>query len=637
MSQIVDVGIVNSDVNFVLNTGLFMLLWAIGSELGAIVSSYCSARASLGFGRDIRASLYEHITSLSAPQVDDFGTSSLITRTTNDIQQLERFVEMFMLIAFMSPVMFVGAAIMAYMKSPQLSVIIFIAIPIILALVFVIMRLAMPLLKSLQRRIDKLNRITREGLSGIRVIRSFRREAYEEKRFAGANKELADTNVAVVRRIALLMPGIMIILNGATICIVYFAAILIDQGSFAVGDMMALVQYAMQVLISVLMLSGIFMIWPRAAAAALRLEEVLKTEPIITNSDNCVSLNLRSNDDSQNAGSQNEDFLKAPHTISFEQVDFSFPNASEKTLANINFELKPSKTYAIIGSTGSGKSSIINLLLRFFDPTSGAVAIDNINIKDLDQQVLRLLISYVPQKTTLFSGTLAQNISYGNKEATQQDIEQAAKNACAYDFIMQKKDGFETKITQSQTGLSGGQKQRIAIARALCKPAMLYIFDDSFSALDFKTDALVRQNLARVTKNATVLIVAQRVAAAMDADEVIVLDKGCIVGKGTHDELLETCDIYKEIVASQIEDEHPIDSNISMGERPAQSSQAVHDKHPSASVISAGERPSTSGASKGERPSADDAAADNAAASGADGVAGDHRGVRQKDQKGEVQ
>ena len=541
MSQIVDVGIVNSDIDFVLSTGLVMLLWAIGSGLGAIASSYCSARASLGFGRDIRATLYKHITSLSAPQADEFGASTLITRTTNDIQQLERFVEMFMMIAFMSPVMFVGAVIMAYMKSPQLSIIIFVAIPIILACVFTIMRLAMPLLKSLQRRIDKLNRITRENLTGIRVIRSFRRESYEEKRFAVANKELVDTNIAVVRRIAFLMPGIMLILNGATICIVYFAADLINVGSFAVGDMMALIQYAMQVLMSVLMLSGIFMIWPRAAAAASRLEEVLKTKPLITNSPDCIELD--------------KEFLSKPQSMKFEQVSFSFPNAQENTLTDINLTLEPHKTYAIIGSTGSGKSSIINLMLRFYDPSTGVVSLGGIDIKKLDQQVLRSLISYVPQKTTLFSGTLAQNISYGNDGATQQDIEQAAKNACAYDFIMEKEQGFETKITQSQTGLSGGQKQRIAIARALCKPAMLYIFDDSFSALDFKTDALVRQNLARATKDATVVIVAQRVAAAMDADEVIVLDKGLIVGKGTHEELLQTCEVYKEIVASQIEED----------------------------------------------------------------------------------
>ena len=576
MSQIVDVGIVNSDVDLVLHTGLSMLLWAIACELCAIASSYCSARAGLGFGRNIRASLYKHITSLSAPQADEFGTSSLITRTTNDVQQLERFIEMFMMIAFMSPVMFIGAVIMAYMKSPQLSTIIFIAIPVILVLVFAIMRLAMPLLKTLQKRIDKLNRITREGLSGIRVIRSFRREFYEEKRFANANKELADTNIAVVRRIAFLMPCIMLILNGATICIVYFAANLINEGSFAVGDMMALIQYGMQVLMSVLMLSGIFMIWPRAAAAAMRIEEVLKTKPLIINSSNCTQLD--------------ESFLGKTHELSFKQVDFSFPHAQENTLSNINFTLKPNKCYAIIGSTGSGKSSIINLIMRFYDPSSGVITLGDVDIKTLDQQVLRSLISYVPQKTTLFSGTLAQNIAYGNENTTQEDIEQAAKYACAYDFIKEKEQGFQTQITQSQTGLSGGQKQRIAIARAFCKPAMLYIFDDSFSALDFKTDAKVRKNLMSATNGATVLIVAQRVAAAMDADEVIVLDKGHIVGKGTHDELLQTCEVYKEIVASQIEEEQGTDgSNGSNDEQGTDGNNASNEERTDDNGVSDGE------------------------------------------------
>ncbi len=605
MSDIVDTGIVEGDMGFVMSTGGFMLLWALGAMAADLLNDFCAARAGMGLGRELRSALYRHIFELSAPEVDGFGTSSLITRTTNDVQQLERFVQMSMTIALMSPIMLVGAAFMAYAKSPELSVIVFCAIPVIVVLAFAVMRLVMPLLRSLQARIDTLNRVTREQLTGVRVVRALRREGFEEARFAKANRDLAETNVSVARRIATLMPGISLVLNAATVAIVWCAAGLVDVGSFAVGDMMALIQYAMQVLISVMMLSAIFMIWPRAAAAAERIRAVLDSEPTVKDPEAPGASSApgapakapaaRGARASQQAPDAKPAFAPAavppaaadtvpdaapatasiaapaaaspaappapqPHEVSFEHVDFSFPGASAPTLSDVSFTLEPGRVYALVGATGAGKSTLIDLLLRFYDASAGAVKIDGRDVRELRQDELRALVSYVPQKTVLFSGTIADNIAYGNSQATGAQIEQAARDAAAWDFIMEKEDGFSTRITQAGTGLSGGQRQRVAIARALCKPAGLFVFDDSFSALDFRTDAQVRRNLGAATKGATVLIVAQRVAAAMDADAVVVLDAGRVVQVGTHDELVESCEVYREIVASQIEGEVDADA-----------------------------------------------------------------------------
>ncbi len=591
MSDIVDEGIVGGDMDFVVGTGGFMLLWALGAVVADLLNDLCAARAGMGLGRELRSALYRHVFELSAPQIDEFGTSSLITRTTNDVQQLERFVQMSMTIALMSPIMLVGAAFMAYAKSPELSVIVFCAIPVIVVLAFAVMRLVMPLLRSLQARIDTLNRVTREQLTGVRVVRALRREGFEEARFARANRDLAETNVSVARRVATLMPGISLVLNAATVAIVWCAAGLVDVGGFAVGDMMALIQYAMQVLISVMMLSAIFMIWPRAAAAAERIQAVL-SEPTVQSPSAAAAPGEQQGAEEQGAAvqagvqEQGADLPAAadgpraaagegapaegtdaappraaqPHRVSFEHVDFSFPGASAPTLSDVNFTLEPGRVYALVGATGSGKSTLIDLLLRFYDVSGGAVKIDGRDVRDMPLHELRSLVSFAPQKTVLFSGTIADNIAYGNAQATPAQIEQAARDAAAWDFITEKEDGLATHITQAGTGLSGGQRQRIAIARALCKPAGLFVFDDSFSALDFKTDAQVRRNLEAATGGATVLIVAQRVAVAMDADAVVVLDAGRVVQVGTHDELVESCEVYREIVASQIDGEADADA-----------------------------------------------------------------------------
>ncbi len=573
MSDIVDTGIANGDMDFVVRTGGFMLLWALGAVAADLANDLCAARAGMGLGRELRSALYRRVFELSAPEMDGFGTSSLITRTTNDVQQLERFVQMAMTIALMSPIMLVGAAFMAYAKSPELSVIVFCAIPVIVVLAFAVMRLVMPLLRSLQARIDALNRVTREQLTGVRVVRALRRESFEEARFAKANRDLAETNVSVARRVATLMPGISLVLNAATVAIVWCAAGLVDMGSFAVGDMMALIQYAMQVLISVMMLSAIFMIWPRAAAAAERIEAVLAAEPTVKDPGAAGGADAADAADEDTAGAVKTanvadaadavdatDGSVQPHRVSFEHVDFSFPGAAASTLSDVSFTLEPGRIYALVGATGSGKSTLIDLLLHFYDVNAGAVKVDGRDVRDIPLEELRALVSYAPQKTVLFSGTIAENIAYGNRDATPAQIEQAARDAAAFDFITAKEDGFATRITQAGTGLSGGQRQRIAIARALCKRSGLFVFDDSFSALDFKTDAQVRRNLGAATKGATVLIVAQRVAAAMDADAVVVLDAGRVVQVGTHDELVESCEVYREIVASQIDGEADVDA-----------------------------------------------------------------------------
>ena len=541
MSDIVDTGILNGDIPYIVDTGSRMILWALGAMVADILCDLSASRASMGYGRELRSAVYKRVSDFSLHETEGFGTSTLITRTTNDVQQLERFTQMTMTVAMMSPIMLVGASFMSLSMNVQLASIIFCAIPVLLVIAIIVMRIAMPYMRSLQRRIDKLNRITREGLTGMRVIRAYRREPYEEARFSVANEELAETNVKVARRMSTLMPIITLVLNIVVVLIVWMGAKLIDAGSFQVGDLMAIIQYGTQVLMSTMMLSSVIMIWPRASAAGERVKAVLECDPTIQ--------------DPEEPAEIPEEMKTRPHEVRFEHVSFTFPDAQEEAISDVDLTLEPGKTYALIGATGSGKSTLINLLMRFYEPSTGRIAIDGVDIADMRQEDLHRLIAYVPQKTTLFAGTIADNIRYGREDASDEEVVAAAKAAQAHDFIMGKEKGYETRITQAGGGLSGGQKQRVAIARALVKRSGLFIFDDSFSALDFKTDAAVRTNLARVTKGATVLIVAQRVAAAMDADQVIVVNEGRIEAVGTHEELLDTCQVYNDIVASQIDEE----------------------------------------------------------------------------------
>lgn len=541
MSEVIDTGVVNKDVPYIIQTCGVMLLWALGCVVADIAAGLCAARAAMGFGRNLRSAIYRRVTAFSLREIGEFGTSSLITRTTNDIQQLERFALMTMTMAMMSPIMFVGAALMAFQKSVELSIAVFAAIPVMAIIVAIVMKFTVPLLRSLQTRIDDLNRVTREGLTGIRVIRAYNKEDFEERRFSLANRVLADTNVTVARRMSLLMPFIGLVLDLVIIVIVWVGAQLVDLGSFQAGDLMAIIQYAMLLLMSVMMLSMIFMIWPRAQAAAERVTAVLHCEPTVHDPDEARQAEVP--------------MPGRAHSLRFENVSFRFEGADKPTLDGIDFELEAGKTYALIGATGSGKSVLVDLIERFYDPTQGRILLDGVDISRIRQDELRDLISYAPQKTTLFTGTIADNIRYGNADASDEEVATAARQAAAYDFIMEKPEGFETRITQAGGGLSGGQKQRVAIARTLAKKAGLYVFDDSFSALDFKTDAQVRSQLKQATKGATVLIVAQRVAVAMDADIVIVLDEGRVDSIGTHEELLGASRVYHEIVASQITEE----------------------------------------------------------------------------------
>lgn len=541
MSRIINNGVVKGDTSYIIQVGAQMLIWALGSGIASILASFFAARASMAFGRDVRNTTYKRVASFSQTEVDKMGTSSLITRTTNDAQQMERFIMLCLSFGTKSPIMLIGAIVMSLAVSKQLSLVALAAIPVLVLLIVVLMKLSMPLLRSLQKRIDALNLVTREGLSGVRVIRAFRCESFEEERFAKANKVLAETNVSVARRMSLLMPFSTLILNLVMIGLVWVGAVQANAGGLEVGSLMAVIQYAMQVLISVMMLSMIFMLWPRAVAAAERIQEVVDTKSSIC--------------DAKDAEQNTSAIKNVPHELRFENVSFTFPGANYAAIKDLSFTLEPGKTYALIGSTGCGKSTLVNLVERFYNPDSGRILLDGIDISVIPQKTLRENISYVPQKTVLFSGTLASNIRYANEDASDEEIVEAAKAAQAYDFIMAKPDGFDTTITQSGGGLSGGQKQRLSIARAFCKKAGLFIFDDAFSALDFKTDALVRAACAHITEGATTLIVAQRVSVAMDADSILVLDNGELVGTGTHKELLKSCSVYREIVASQLEEE----------------------------------------------------------------------------------
>ena len=562
MSDIVDTGIVGGDVDYIVSTGAKMLAWAAGAMIADVLADLCSSRASMGFGRNIRSAVYARVSDFSLAETDSFGTSSLITRTTNDVQQLERFSQMTMTIAMMSPIMLVGASIASLSMSIELSAVIFCAIPILIVLALIVMKFAMPLLRSLQRKIDALNRVTREGLSGMRVIRAYRREDHEEARFSEANRDLAETNVKVARRVSALMPAITLVLNLAIIAIVWVGAQLVELGNFQVGDMMAIIQYATHVLMSTMMLSSVFMIWPRASAAAERIGAVLDTEPSITDSAGADEQNVISGtsggEPATRGGAASGRELATgeepqPLSVRFDSVTYRFPGAPVPAVRDVTLELEAGRTYALVGATGSGKTTLVNLLLRFIEPDSGTVEVGGTDVSAIPQTDLHRAIAYVPQTTVLFSGTIADNIRYGNEGATDGEVEAAARAARAHAFITATEDGYGTRITQASTGLSGGQRQRVAIARALVKRSGLFVFDDSFSALDFATDAAIRADLPAATHGATVLVVAQRVAWAMAADEVIVMDAGRIEAVGTHAELLESSATYRDIVASQLD------------------------------------------------------------------------------------
>ncbi|MEH7375519.1 ABC transporter ATP-binding protein [Neobacillus drentensis] len=537
MADIVDKGVVTGDTNYIWKIGGFMLLVAAGGMICSIAASFYSAKAASGFGKLLRSKIFSHVGNFSLHEFDKLGTASLITRTTNDITQIQQVLVMMLRMMAMAPMMCIGGIIMAYSKDTKLTLVLAVALPILVLAIVIIARKGIPLFKAMQVKLDNLNRVLRENLTGIRVIRSFNRVEHEKKRFDEANWDLTQTAIKVNKIMAAMMPIMMIVLNLSTVAIVWFGGLRISNGHMQVGDMMAFIQYAMQIMFSFIMLSMMFVMIPRASVSAVRIHEVLETVADIKDPSSTLS----------GKGTKGH--------VEFQDVTFSYPGAEMPAISNISFSMKPGEITAIIGGTGSGKSTLINLIPRFYDVDSGKVLVDGIDVRDMTQEQLREKIGFVPQQSVLFTGTIAENIRYGKENASKEEVDHAAEIAQAKEFISNMPEGFDAVISQGGTNVSGGQKQRLSIARALVRKPEIYIFDDSFSALDFKTDAKLRAALKGETGNSTVLIVAQRVSTIINADQIIVLDNGEITGIGTHKDLMESSEVYREIVMSQLSEE----------------------------------------------------------------------------------
>lgn len=532
----VDTSKIQSD--YIIHTGLIMLGISLFAAVCTVIVGLLASRTAAGVAKNLRKDVFTKVESFSNTEFDKFSTASLITRTTNDITQIQTLIVMGIRMLIYAPIVGIGGVIKAVHKSSSMSWIIALAVVILLGLIITIFTIAIPKFKTIQKLVDRLNLVTRENLSGMMVIRAFNTQKFEERRFDDANKDLTNTSLFVNRIMVVLFPAMMLIMNGATLLIVWVGAHQISESSMQVGDMMAFMQYAMQIIFAFLMMSFMFIMIPRASVSAQRISEVLDIEPSIIDPEKPKHFDE-----------------KVKGNIEFKNVCFRYPGAEGDALHDISFKALAGQTTAIIGSTGAGKTTLINLLPRFYDITNGEILIDGVDIRKVTQHELRDQIGYVPQKGSLFQGTIESNLKYANENATKDEVKNAAEIAQAIDFISEKPEGFDSEISQGGANVSGGQKQRLSIARALMKKAPIYIFDDSFSALDFKTDAALRRSLHEKTDTSTLIIVAQRISTIMHAEQIIVLDEGKIVGIGTHEELMKSCETYQEIALSQLSKE----------------------------------------------------------------------------------
>lgn len=538
-SNIIDKGVAKGDIDYIWQTGFVMIGFSLISILAAIGNTFFATRESQKLGKKLRSDVYQKAENLANDGFDKFGTASLITRTTNDVTQIQMVVQMFLRMMINAPITLIGASFLAYQKDQELTKIFLVVIPIMLVLVGGIMYFAVPLFKSMQKKTDRLNLVFREGLTGVRVIRAFDKTKFEENRFDLANKDYTNTAIRVNSIVALMMPLMTLIMSGTNVAITWFGGHYIAEMNLEVGNLIAFMTYAMQILISFMMLSMIFIMVPRAQASADRINEVLDEDIDITDPKNPKEVTL--------AGKS--------ATLNFDHVDYRYRGAEKLALEDIDFRAKSGEIVAIIGGTGSGKTTLVNLIPRLYEIESGEIRLNQTDIREMTQENLRDLIGFVPQKAILFSGTIRENMQYGLPDATDEMIWKALEIAQAKEFVSELEDGLDSHVEQGGGNFSGGQRQRLAIARALVKPADVYVFDDSFSALDFKTDAKLRQALKQDMTDSITVLVAQRVSTVMDADTILVLDEGKLVGKGTHKELLETNETYAEIVRSQLREE----------------------------------------------------------------------------------
>ena len=537
MANIVDTGVIPGNVPYIIRVGLLMLLITVLGGVAAALSSLCGARATARFGQNLRSQLFAHVEHFTLREVDQFGTSSLIVRTTNDVMQVQQLVTMMLGMMVTAPLLAIGGVILAVRTDARLALTLVVAIPLLGLVMYAVLHRGLGLFRTIQTKVDRLNRVLRENLTGTRVIRAFHRTAFEVGRFDGANLDLTDTSVRVFQLMAVLMPAVMLVMNLGTVAMVWFGGLQINTLHLQIGQLMACIQYVMQVMFGVMMVSMMIFMLPRGEASAQRINEVLAVAP-----------EIRDPAEPRPAGAERG-------RVEFRHVTFAYPGAEQPALADISFQAQAGEVTAIIGGTGAGKSTLLNLIPRFYDVAGGSVLIDGVDVREMSQQELRAKLGYVPQRAVLFTGSVLDNIRYGDLEASAEAVRHAAEVAQATEFVEGMPERFDAVLTQGGANLSGGQKQRLSIARALVRRAEIYLFDDSFSALDYRTEAQLRAALRDDAADATVLIVAQRVSSVVDADRIVVLDDGRVAGIGTHRDLLSSCPVYREIVSSQLSPE----------------------------------------------------------------------------------